>query len=86
MAPGIISDHAESNGIAVHSKPSLREPLKLSGGLDRFDWDDTTPIIGREFPRLNIVNDVLNAQNADELIRELAITSKSESNMKHISH
>lgn len=76
MAPGLLSDHTESTGIAVHSKPSLREPLKLSGSLDKFGFDDTTPVIGREFPTLNIVDDVLNAPNADELLRELAVTSK----------
>ena len=76
MAPGLLSDYAESNGVAVHSKPSLREPLKLAGSLDKFGFDDTTPVIGREFPTLNLVEDVLNAPNADELLRDLAITSR----------
>ena len=82
MAPGIISDmpnHSVSaqNGNGVHSKSTHREPLKLSGALDRFTWEDATPVIGREFPNLNVVDDLLNASNADELLRELAITSKS---------
>ena len=81
MAPGIISDmpiHSESvqNGNGVHSKSASREPLKLSGALDNFGWEDATPVIGREFPTLNIVDDLLNANNADELLRDLAITSK----------
>ena len=78
MAPGIISDHTDSvqNGNGVHSKTSFREQLKLSGNLDKFEWEDTTPVIGREFPTLNIVDDLLNAGNADELVRDLAITSK----------
>lgn len=81
MAPGILSDHAESNGFAVHAKSVTREPLKLSGSLNRYQFDDTTPVIGREFPTLNIVDDILNASNADELIRDLAITSKPNTSL-----
>ncbi|CCC13798.1 hypothetical protein SMACR_07308 [Sordaria macrospora] len=49
------------------------EPLKLSGVLDQYEHFDVTPIIGREFPKANLV-EWLNAPNADELIRDLAIT------------
>ncbi|RKU44000.1 hypothetical protein DL546_006916 [Coniochaeta pulveracea] len=50
------------------------KPLELSGVLEKFDYVETTPVIGREFPSLNLVTDVLNASNADELIRDLGIT------------
>lgn len=49
------------------------EPLKLSGALDVFKSFDPTPVTGREFPDANIV-EWLKAPNADELIRDLAIT------------
>ncbi|GAB1213108.1 hypothetical protein ATERTT37_002257 [Aspergillus terreus] len=49
-------------------------PLKPSGALDKFAFEETTPAIGREFQNVNIVDDILNAANADELIRDLAIT------------
>lgn len=52
-------------------------PLKKTGVIDEFEHEDTTPVIGREFPKVNIVDDILNASNADELIRDLAITSTS---------
>lgn len=80
MAPGILSD------LPVHTTPSQNgsngdlefpQPLKLSGALDKFESEDTTPIIGREFLDTNIVDDLLNASNADDLVRDLAITSKS---------
>jgi hypothetical protein len=80
MAPGILSDvadHTFENGNGVHSKTVHREPLKASGALDQFKFEEATPVIGREFPTLNIVDDLLNASNADELLRDLAITSKS---------
>ncbi|KAF2667597.1 taurine catabolism dioxygenase [Microthyrium microscopicum] len=50
-----------------------REPLKLSGALDLFNHFDVTPIIGREYPDLNL-KALLRAPNSDELIRDLAIT------------
>ncbi len=78
MAPGLLSD------LPSHSVPAEngnghnteREPLKPSGALDRFEHEDTTPVIGREYPHVNIVDDLLNADNADELVRDLAIDSR----------
>jgi hypothetical protein len=53
-------------------------PLKKSGALDAaFEFDDVTPTIGREYLTAQIVEDILNAPNADELLRDLAITSQS---------
>lgn len=51
-------------------------PLKKSGALDKFDSEDVTPVIGREFINVNIVDDLLNAYESDALLRDLAITSK----------
>lgn len=50
--------------------------MKLSGALDDYEYIDATPAIGREYPKADLV-EWLNASNADELIRDLAITSKS---------
>jgi hypothetical protein len=52
-----------------------REPLSLSGALDRFEHVESTPVIGREYADVNVVNDILNAEDSDALIRDLAITS-----------
>jgi hypothetical protein len=49
-------------------------PLKQTGVLDQYESFDVTPVIGREFPKANLV-DWLNAENSDALIRDLAITS-----------
>lgn len=51
-----------------------REPLKLSGALDKYEHFDVTPIIGREYPTLDL-KELLRAPNSDELVRDLAITS-----------
>jgi hypothetical protein len=52
-------------------------PLTKTGALDgKFKFEDTTPVIGREYLEVNIVKDLLGAPDADELIRDLAITSR----------
>lgn len=56
--------------------PDLREPLQLSGAFDAFRFEETTPTIGREYLDVDVVNDILLADNADALVRDLAITSK----------
>ena len=53
-----------------------RQPLQVSGALEKFSYEDTTPVIGREYFNVNIVDDLLNADNADDLVRDVAITSK----------
>lgn len=70
MAPAAVE-----TDIPVHSKSQSREPLKLSGALKDVEHFDVTPAIGREFPKANLV-EWLEALNSDELIRDLAITSK----------
>ncbi|KAK6614450.1 TfdA family Taurine catabolism dioxygenase TauD [Botrytis cinerea] len=47
--------------------------VKSTGVLDQFESFDVTPVIGREFPDVNLV-EWLQAPNADELLRELALT------------
>ena len=79
MAPAATSD------LPIRSAPVderfYPEPLKLSGALDQFDYEDTTPVIGREFINVNIVDDLLKAPNSDERIRDLAINSRSPLDM-----
>lgn len=63
--------------MAVEAK-TYPAPLQKSGVLDsKFQFEETTPVIGREYSSVNIVDDLLNATNADELIRDLAVTSES---------
>lgn len=53
-----------------------REPLQLKGVLEQYESFDVTPIIGREFRDVNL-KEWLRADNSDELLRDLAITSIS---------
>jgi hypothetical protein len=51
-----------------------RKPLELKDVLDSYQFD-VTPVIGREFVDVNL-KEWLRAPNSDDLIRDLAITSK----------
>lgn len=79
MAPGLTTElpihDAEAQLGGKAGGQSYPEPLKLRGVLDGFEHEDVTPLIGREFPKVNIVDDLLNASNADEMLRDVAITS-----------
>ncbi|CAO1624232.1 unnamed protein product [Parajaminaea phylloscopi] len=48
------------------------QPLQQTGVLDRFAYEETTPVIGREYAELPL-RDFLKADNSEELFRELAI-------------
>ncbi|KAL2202075.1 alpha-ketoglutarate-dependent sulfonate dioxygenase [Sarocladium strictum] len=50
-----------------------REPIKSTGALDQFEHFEVTPVLGREYVNVNLV-ELLNAPNSDDLIRELALT------------
>lgn len=69
----------ESLAVQEEQLPELRtnhkEPLKLNGALDQFEHFDVTPVIGREYVDVNLA-ELLRAPNSDELLRDLAITSK----------
>jgi hypothetical protein len=59
-------------------KGLAREPINSNGSLDAFESFDVTPVIGREFPNANL-KDFLRAPNSDDLLRELALTSRLQS-------
>lgn len=67
------------SNIQLQSSPTQeaepRKPLQLKGVLEQFKQFDVTPVIGREFQDVNLA-EWLRAPNSDELIRDLAITSR----------
>lgn len=65
------------NGNGIPKDASHPSPLRPSGKLDNFKHEETTPVVGREYPDLNVVDDLLNSSDADDLIRDLAIASES---------
>lgn len=74
MAPAVVEPET-THALPIHTKQQFPQPVKASGALSDHESRDITPVIGREFPKAKLV-DWLNAPNADELIRDLAITSK----------
>ncbi len=53
-----------------------KEALELSGALEGLKYMDLSPLLGREYKDVDLV-DLLQAPNSDDLIRDLAITSES---------
>lgn len=78
MAPSAVStvdSYPSHDGFIDDFTTRNTEPLQKTGALDAaFEFDDVTPAIGREYPTANIVSDLLEGANADELLRDLAIT------------
>lgn len=75
MAPSAI----EPEQASLSSREHRKHP-KSSGSLDQFEQIDVTPIIGTEFPTAQLT-DWINAPNADDLLRDLAIKSMHISNV-----
>jgi hypothetical protein len=73
MAPGLLETVSQAVPI-LPSKSLSSKPLQPSGALDKYESFDVTPVIGTEYPGLKVV-DLLNDENADDLIRDLAIKS-----------
>lgn len=59
---------------AVPDSSYIKAPLKLSGAIDSWKNFEVTPVIGREYADVDLTA-VLSAENSDELLRDLAITS-----------
>ncbi|EWC45646.1 hypothetical protein DRE_05207 [Drechslerella stenobrocha 248] len=72
MAPTAVSGDAAQ--VTVTGQKTYPEPIRVKGFLEKFKFEDITPVIGTEFPEVNIVDDIINAPNTDELLRDLAIT------------
>ncbi|KAI5361291.1 Putative TauD/TfdA-like domain, taurine dioxygenase TauD-like superfamily [Septoria linicola] len=73
MAPGILTDDVPVRTLESKGETSYPAPLQPSESLDQFEFEETTPVIGREYFNVNIVDDLLNAPNADARLRDLAI-------------
>jgi hypothetical protein len=83
MVPSSTADNISQNmeslppsKIVGGHHPQHREPLKLTGARDKVGYFDVTPCIGREYQGVDLA-EWLRAPNSDELLRDLAITSKS---------
>ncbi|KAH6685814.1 hypothetical protein F5X68DRAFT_232794 [Plectosphaerella plurivora] len=69
-AEAVLRTDTEPKQESGHSS----KPLVLGDTLNKFKQEDSTPVIGREFFDANLVDDFLNAENSDDLLRDLAIT------------
>jgi hypothetical protein len=75
MATDTITTTTTEEPCAPAQSQYPRKPLELKGALDSHQAFDVTPVIGREFVDVNL-KEWLRAPNTDDLLRDLAITSK----------
>ncbi|KAK1464339.1 TfdA family Taurine catabolism dioxygenase TauD [Colletotrichum melonis] len=69
--PSAVSTGSNIVGGNSAARPRLSKPLVYSGSLDNFKNADITPVVGREYEGLQVV-DLLKAD--DQVIRDLAVT------------
>ncbi|KAH7376697.1 alpha-ketoglutarate-dependent taurine dioxygenase [Plectosphaerella cucumerina] len=71
--PSAVADTKPSTVVGGDdvARPRLSKPLTYSGSLDKFTSNDLTPVIGREYLDLQVV-DLLKAE--DKVIQDLALT------------
>jgi hypothetical protein len=74
-APDEKSSNLSIRGGHDSARPRITEPLVNSGALKSYIQNDVTTSIGREIPDLQIKK-ILGDENADALIRDLAITGQ----------
>lgn len=68
-------DECSIHGGHEQARSSCLTPLVYSGSLDTYPHIDVTPVIGREFDGLQVV-ELLESSQSDRLIKDLAITGK----------
>lgn len=67
--PALPSKHAAS-------AQDSRKPVQSTHALGQLSYEDLTPAIGRAYDNVNIIDDIMKAENADDRLRELALVSK----------
>jgi hypothetical protein len=76
MAPSATESPQVTTAIHPGKAAAAKPWVKSTGSLDHFEHIEVTPVIGREYPHLNLVS-LLKSPNSEDLLRELALTSKS---------
>jgi hypothetical protein len=76
MAPSATEPAQITTSIHPGKTAATKPWVKSSGALDQYEHFEVTPVIGREYPHVNLVS-LLKAPNSEDLLRELALTSES---------
>ena len=82
---GHVGKDLPANGKETFDHIQSKKPLEPKGVLEEFKYFDVTPVIGREFKDVDVVA-WLQSPNSDELIRDLAITSRFAPLLPDIPH
>jgi hypothetical protein len=69
-------EHQVPDSNAEIFRQSSQKPVELSGAIEHLRCEDLTPAIGREYYDVNIVDDLMNSENSDDRLRDLALAGK----------
>jgi hypothetical protein len=83
MAPSATEPAQATTAIHPGKVAGTKPWVKSTGSLDQYEHIEVTPAIGREYPHVNLVS-LLQAPNSEELLRELALTSRFSSPIPQI--
>lgn len=75
--PSIVDDPTSDrtiHGGHPDARPRICAPLEYTGSLEHFTYNDLTPVIGREYYGVQIV-DLLGSKESDRLIQDLGAVS-----------
>ena len=76
MAGNESIDHQVSLAEHAVARQVGSKPVRSTGVLDSLAHEDLTPAIGRSYRNVNIIDDIMSAEDADDRLRELALVSK----------
>ncbi|KAJ5167054.1 tfdA family taurine dioxygenase [Penicillium canariense] len=76
MSATVAATSTTIRGGNEQSRPRISQPLEYSGSLDSYSHSDLTPVIGREYRGLQVA-DILQSEECDRLIKDLAVTISS---------
>jgi hypothetical protein len=75
MAPSATEPAQVTTSIYSGKAAAAKPWVESSGALDQYEHIEVTPVIGREYPHVNLVS-LLKAPNSEDFLRELALISK----------
>lgn len=71
--PAAVENGSTIRGGNDLARPRIAKPLEYSGSLDSYTHSEVTPVIGREYRGLQLV-DIMQSKDCDRLIKDIAIT------------
>lgn len=73
----IPSSLGSSFNDAFSSRPTNKQPLVYEGSLEEFEYEESTPAIGREYTADFQLSEILETDDSEKIIKDLAVLGAS---------